>query len=107
MNDGDGNMNDLPKWAAVVLKVGFPVAAASLLLWFVLFNVTSELNSIRAAQTQSSIDTQSLKNTMDGLKNSVEALTNSNKAEQVRSNLFLQQICINGSAARDRVNCLR
>ncbi len=106
MNEDDDDM-DLSKWSSLIIKVGFPVVVAGLLTWFLIFTVNNQLSSIKDAVDSHSTESQELKNAVDGLKNSVDANTNASKAEQVRTNLILQQVCINGAAARDRLNCLK
>lgn len=101
-NDEDDDM-DLSKWSSLIIKVGFPVVVAGLLTWFLIFTVNNQLNSIKASVDSHSVESQELKNAVDSLKNSID----DGKNEQTRTNLILQQICVNGSAVRDRPNCFR
>lgn len=103
MKNNEDDDVDLKFLESSVVKVGFPIVAASALLWFVLITVSTKLNTLEANYNQHVNDSRDLKNSVDSLKNSIDQ----SKNEQARTNLILQQICVNGSAARDRANCFR
>jgi hypothetical protein len=94
---------DFSKWSNVVLKLGFPIVVSGLLIWFLLFTVSAKLVTVEKAIEAQAIESRELRNSIDSLKNTVGETRN----ETFRSNLILQQICVNGTVARDRVNCFR
>jgi hypothetical protein len=88
---------------STVVKVGFPIVAAGVLIWFLMFTVNHRLQTLEATFSAHTLDSQALKLSVDSLQNSTDSLKNS----QERTNLILQQICVNGAAVRDRPNCFR
>ena len=94
---------DLSKWSNVILKVGFPIVVACILIWFLLSTVSTKLTSVEKAIETQAVESRELRNSVDALKNTVGETKN----ETTRGNLILQQICVNGSASRDRINCFR
>jgi hypothetical protein len=94
---------DLSKWSSFILKLGFPIVVAGGLIWFLVTTVNVKLNTIGDAVTAHSTESKELRNSVDALKNSQDG----SKNEQAKTNLILQQICVNGSSLRDRTNCFR
>lgn len=88
---------------SAIVKIGFPIVAAGVLIWFLIFTVNNRLQSLEAQLHLHNSDGVALKVSVESLKNSTDSLKNS----QERTNLILQQICVNGAALRDRSNCFR
>lgn len=51
---GDGPLGALPSWARVAAWVGFPVAAAAFLLWFIVSIQSAQLGRIEASLQEQS-----------------------------------------------------
>ncbi len=95
---------EIHKWfESTVVKVGFPVVAAAFLIYFLIFTVNTKLIFLVDQMNNHFVESHDMQNAIDSLKNSVDNSRN----EQMRTNLILQQICVNGSALRDRGNCFR
>ena len=86
-------------WANVgnfIFKVGIPGALAVFLVYWVTIRADQKLLSIENAAFAHQTETRALTNSVESVR-----------LQQDRTNLILQQICVNGAAVRDRPNCFR
>ena len=88
---------------SAIVKIGFPIVAASVLIWFLIFTVNQRIHGLENALTAHSLDSAALKISVEAVKNSTDGLKN----QQEKTNLILRQICVNGAALRDRANCFQ
>lgn len=83
-------------WYKVIAKFGLPSVAVVYLIWLLSNDVTSQLKAITNFQQMHQIDTGYYIKSVEELKSQAD-----------RSNLILQQICVNGANIQDRQNCFR
>lgn len=86
----------MSEWTKIIAKFGLPSVAVVYLIWLLSNDVTSQLKVIMNFQQMHQIDT-------GYYVKSVEEL----KIQSDRTNLILQQICVNGAKIQDRQNCFR
>ena len=84
-------------------KYGLGTLLALYFTWFITTSVTGQLIEIRSSVAVHQTETVQLRNAVDSLRNSTDGLKN----EQNKTNLILQQICVNGAAVSQRQNCFR
>jgi hypothetical protein len=89
-------MKDWPSLFRAVAKFGVPSVLAGYLIWVMVADNKAQLKSIEEALRGHQLDTSYYVKSVDELKIRTD-----------RTNLILQQICVNGSSPRDRPNCFR
>ena len=89
--------NKLGPW---ILKIGIPGVLSLWLVYWATSRVDRQLHSIEGAVILHQTESKELKSSVDLLKYEVQL-------QQNRTNLILQQICVNGAALKDRPNCFR
>lgn len=95
MTESDVEMN----WNNVgsfIVKFGIPGVLALYLVYWSTGRADLKITNIENAVTVHMAETRELTNSVDTLQR-----------QQDRTNLILQQICVNGAAIRDRANCFR
>lgn len=100
--DEDG-LNGSPWYVRAVVRVGVPTAFASLLLWFLLSNVTGVLNSLLARQGTAE------QNTVLVLQNqsTIISLLAAHEGATMQMTRYLQALCLNVSTTEgQRQRCL-
>lgn len=91
------NWNSFAGW---VVKFGIPGVLSLWLVYWATAKVDSQLRLIEGSVTAHQNESKELKGSVDSLKYEVQE-------QQNRTNLILQQICVNGASFRDRQNCFR
>ena len=91
--------NDQMTWGNVstwIVKFGLPSVLAGFLVWSLRLDVLNQLASIRMALENHQVDTVYYIKAADLLRDN-----------QAKTNLILQQICVNGAAVTEIANCFR
>lgn len=91
------NVSNIAPW---ILKIGIPGVLSLWLVYWATSKVDRQLHSIENAVVIHQTESKELKTAVDLLKFEVQG-------QQSRTNLILQQICVNGAALKDRPNCFR
>ena len=86
----------LDEWIKLVAKFGLPSIAVVYLIWMLNDSVVKNLQEINRTLESHQIDTRYYVKSVDELK-----------GETDRTNLLLQQICVNGAKPQERQNCFR
>jgi hypothetical protein len=89
-------LNTIDEWFKVAAKFGLPSLAVIYLIWMINQSVVRNLEEINRTLESHQIDTDYYVKSIDELKLQTD-----------RTNLLLQQICVNGAKLTSQINCFK
>jgi hypothetical protein len=102
MVDSDG-LQGAPWYIQFAVRVGVPTAFASVLLWYLLTNVTGALNTVQNSQ----ITLQQTQGTVIQNQARIIELLNESRQDSLQSREVLQAMCVNSARNEtERNRCL-